>query len=225
MSPQRSSIPRYVPWLNRILYVLHASILAHMLTTAQDPFFVSEPVLDKRGQPTGKVKKVKKGIPRGVSDHDAAVLKSVRRRAYKLDLSLFSLFGITFGWSAIIGIIPGVGDVIDALMAWFLVVRKCNQIDGGLPPTLHSRMVFNIILDFGIGLVPFLGDIADAWFKANTRNAWLLEDFLVKKAELRRTGAIDNPAAAAAQLDEPLPKGAKNSRPDDVEMGVTDARG
>lgn len=199
------------------------SILIHMLTPAQDPFFVSEPILDKKGQPTGKVKKIKKGIPVGVTDHDAKILKSVRRRAYNLDLSLFNLFGISFGWSAIIGIVPGIGDVIDALMAWFLVVRKCNQVEGGLPAALHSRMVFNIILDFGIGLVPFLGDIADAWFKANTRNAWLLEDFLVKQAELRQTGAINNPAAAAAQLGEPLPGDAKKGRPDDVEMGVTSA--
>lgn len=65
------------------------------------------PILDKRGQPSGKVKKVKKGIPRGVSDHDTRILKSVRRRAYRLDLSLFNLCGIKFGWSAIIGIIPG----------------------------------------------------------------------------------------------------------------------
>lgn len=77
-----------------------------VLTSSQDPYFVEEPILDKRGQPTGKVRKVKKGIPRGVSDHDARILKSVRRRAYRLDLSLFNFCGIQFGWSAIIGIIP-----------------------------------------------------------------------------------------------------------------------
>lgn len=68
---------------------------------------MDEPILDKRGQPTGQVKKVKKGIPRDISDHDARILKSVRRRAYRLDLSLFNFCGIQFGWSAIIGIIPG----------------------------------------------------------------------------------------------------------------------
>lgn len=112
-------------------------------------------------------------------------------------------------------------------MAWFLVLRKASQIEGGLPAALYSRMMINIMLDFAIGLVPFLGDIADAWFKANTRNVWLLEDYLVTQAELRRTGAINNPAAAAAQLGENLPadvaKG-KKGRPDDLEMGVTGSK-
>lgn len=109
-------------------------------------------------------------------------------------------------------------------MAWFLVLRKASQIEGGLPAALYSRMLLNIMLDFGIGLVPFLGDVADAWFKANTRNAWLLEDYLVTQAELRRTGAINDPAAAAAQLGETPPAGTvkgKKGRPHDLEMGVT----
>ncbi len=64
------------------------------------------------------------------------------------------------------------GDLIDLILAWY-VVRTCEQIDGGLPVAIQSRMYFNIMLDFAIGLVPFLGDIADAIFRANTRNAWV----------------------------------------------------
>ena len=75
-----------------------------------------------------------------------------------------------------------IGDAIDLFLA-YLVVKSCAKIDGGLPPALQYRMYFNILLDFGIGLVPFVGDIADAIFRANTRNAWLLEEYLIKKAE------------------------------------------
>jgi hypothetical protein len=53
-----------------------------------------------------------------------------------------------------------IGDVIDAFMA-IMVLRTCQQVDGGLPADVKSKMMFNIVLDFGIGLVPFLGDIAD----------------------------------------------------------------
>lgn len=54
-------------------------------------------------------------------------------------------------------------------------------------------MVFNIMLDFALGLVPLIGDIADAIYRANTRNAWLLEVYLTKKAEAERTGHVSDP--------------------------------
>ena len=45
-----------------------------------------------------------------------------------------------------------------------------------------SQMTFNIVLDFFLGLVPFLGDIADAFFRCNTRNAALLRKVLEARA-------------------------------------------
>lgn len=87
-------------------------------------------------------------------------------------------------------------------MAWFLVVRKARQIEGGLPAALYSRMLFNIVLDFAIGLVPFLGDVADAWFKANTRNAWLLEDYLLKKTQAEENPQLMNRLKAEAAHEQ-----------------------
>jgi Domain of unknown function (DUF4112) len=63
-----------------------------------------------------------------------------------------------------------------------MVVRDCDKVEGGLPNSLRSRMLLNVVLDFFIGLVPFIGDIADAIYKCNTRNAVLLERHLRKKA-------------------------------------------
>lgn len=84
-----------------------------------------------------------------------------------------------------------IGDFLDCFMA-YLVVRSCCAVDGGLPTAILSRMYFNIALDFGIGLVPFLGDVADALFRANTRNAWILEEYLTQKAaEERKRGHIE----------------------------------
>jgi len=57
---------------------------------------------------------------------------------------------------------------------------------------LRATMVMNIIIDFVIGLVPFLGDIADTFFRCNTRNAVALEKMLnarVKALE-KPTGAL-----------------------------------
>jgi hypothetical protein len=89
-----------------------------------------------------------------------------------------------------------IGDVIDVIMA-LMVLRTCQQVEGGLPASVTIKMYINIILDFGIGLVPGLGDIADTIFRANTRNAAALEKFLrqkgaaVLKAQGQAVPAID----------------------------------
>ena len=44
-------------------------------------------------------------------------------------------------------------------------------------------MVLNVIIDVAIGLTPVLGDIADTFYQANTRNFKLLEDTLRKRVE------------------------------------------
>lgn len=73
-----------------------------------------------------------------------------------------------------------VGDAIDAFLA-LLVLKTCLTVEGGLPDALKIRMIFNIFFDFVIGLVPFLGDLVDAIFRCNTRNAILLEEYLRQK--------------------------------------------
>lgn len=62
-----------------------------------------------------------------------------------------------------------------------MVFRTCQQVEGGLPSDVKAKMMINIMLDFAIGLVPFLGDVADALFRANTKNAVVLENYLRKK--------------------------------------------
>jgi len=147
----------------------------------EDPYFESVPATRLDGRPSSKkAKKRRKALPHGISEHDGKVLTKVKRRAYRLDMSLFNCCGIRFGWSSLIGIIPVVGDILDAFMA-VMVFRTCNQVEGGLPNNVRSKMMFNIILDFAVGLVPFLGDVADALFRANTRNAVVLEEYLRKK--------------------------------------------
>ncbi|RDW94688.1 hypothetical protein BP5796_00451 [Coleophoma crateriformis] len=147
----------------------------------EDAYFETVPATRLDGTPhQTKTKRVRKALPPGISDHDGKILTKVKRRAYRLDMSLFNCCGIRFGWSSVIGILPGIGDAIDAFMA-LMVLRTCQQIEGGLPSDVKAKMLFNIVVDFGIGLVPFLGDIADAIFRANTRNAVVLEQYLRKK--------------------------------------------
>lgn len=157
----------------------------------EDPYFESVPAtkLDADGNPVGKVKKRRKALPPGLSEHDGQILTKVKRRAYRLDLALFSFCGIRFGWGSAIGLIPAIGDVLDALLA-MLVLKTCRKVEGGLPVALQIRMMMNIALDFVVGLIPFAGDLLDAMFRANTRNAILLEEYLREKgkANLKKAG-------------------------------------
>lgn len=75
----------------------------------QDPYFETIPATRLDGTPSksGKTKKRRKALPPGISEHDGQVLTKVKRRAYRLDMCLFSFLGVRFGWGSFIGIIPG----------------------------------------------------------------------------------------------------------------------
>ena len=51
-----------------------------------------------------------------------------------------------------------------------------------MPRVVLLRMLLNVAIDLAIGLVPFFGDIADIFWKSNTRNMALLEAHVVRPA-------------------------------------------
>ena len=59
---------------------------------------------------------------------------------------------------------------------------NCQQVQGGLLWYVQAKMIWNILLDFGIGLVPLLGDMADVLFHANMKNGSILEKHLRDKS-------------------------------------------
>ncbi|TEB34625.1 hypothetical protein FA13DRAFT_1570860, partial [Coprinellus micaceus] len=139
-----------------------------------DPLY--ETFVDDRG----RQKRRKRELPPGLSARDAAILHSVKRRAHYLDKG-FHICGMRFGWTFFISLIPIVGDITDASLNYFLVVRKARQAD--LPNWLVSRMMFNNAISLAVSFVPFAGDVVMAVFKANSRNAALLEEFLRIRGE------------------------------------------
>ncbi|KAF7165002.1 hypothetical protein CNMCM6106_001324 [Aspergillus hiratsukae] len=146
----------------------------------EDPYFEEVPASRLSRAFGKKTKKRRKAIPPGLSENDQKVLTQVKRRAYRLDYCLFNLCGIRFGWGSVIGLIPFLGDVGDTALA-MMVVKNCEEIDGGLPARLRTMMMINVLIDFVIGLIPFVGDVVDAVYKCNTRNAVILEKHLREK--------------------------------------------
>jgi hypothetical protein len=110
-----------------------------------------------------------------------------------------------------------IGDFFDFFMGMMLL-KKASRIKGGLPKTLYARMFTNIVIDLAVGFVPFLGDLADAYFRANTRNAWLLDAYLTAVGEARMANTVQNPDGQdKARLPDEL-RLAPGDR--DVETGV-----
>lgn len=79
---------------------------------------------------------------------------------------------IRFGWDSIVGLVPWAGDAVTALMSCAFLLQAYQM---RLPRVVQLRMLLNIAIDAAIGLIPFAGDIADVFWKSNTRNMALLE--------------------------------------------------
>lgn len=78
---------------------------------------------------------------------------------------------IRFGADALLGLIPGVGDIVGAAIS-LAIVNEARLL--GVSNTVIAKMLVNIGLDAVVGGVPLLGDAFDIYFKANRRNAQLL---------------------------------------------------
>ena len=88
-----------------------------------------------------------------------------------------------FGLDPLIGLIPGVGDAVGAVLAGWILVAAIRL--GASRATL-VRIAGNIALDAGLGAVPILGDIFDFAWKANLRNVALLERHSIDPARAIR---------------------------------------
>jgi hypothetical protein len=89
--------------------------------------------------------------------------------------------GIRFGFDALVGLIPGVGDAITTAISLY-IVSEARAL--GAPRPLIARMLANVAIDGAIGAIPLLGDMFDVGWRANLRNARLLRDYLVARGEL-----------------------------------------
>jgi hypothetical protein len=100
-------------------------------------------------------------------------MDALRRWAVLLD-SAFKVPGtnIRFGLDAIIGIVPGLGDLVAPV---FTVILLGTALKMRVPAVVLTRMVLIAGIDMLLGLVPLAGDIGDVFWKADLRNMALLE--------------------------------------------------
>jgi hypothetical protein len=82
---------------------------------------------------------------------------------------------IRFGFDALIGLVPGIGDTITTLTSLY-IVHEARQL--GVPPHLIARMLGNVAIDGVVGAVPLVGDAFDLFWRSNRRNMALLREYL-----------------------------------------------
>jgi hypothetical protein len=82
---------------------------------------------------------------------------------------------IGIGLDPLIGLIPGVGDIVGGVMSSYILLVAVQE---GAPTSVLIRMLGNIALDSVVGVVPVVGDLFDVGVKSNRRNVDLLERYL-----------------------------------------------
>lgn len=83
------------------------------------------------------------------------------------------------GLDAVLGLFPVAGDATSAAVSVLLIARSIKY---GIPREIIARMLANVLIDFLMGAIPVAGDLADIWFRANSRNVALLREYLGDEA-------------------------------------------
>jgi hypothetical protein len=84
---------------------------------------------------------------------------------------------ITFGIDPILGLIPGVGEIVSFGISGLLVI---SMVRHGASREVAFKMLGNLGIDLVSGTIPLFGDIFDVYYKANRRNYHLLKSHYVE---------------------------------------------
>jgi hypothetical protein len=113
-----------------------------------------------------------------MTDRDVGVdrLSGARALAHILDDGVrIPGLGVRFGLDAVIGLVPGLGDLAGAILSGYVVLLGARM---GAPKSVVLRMLGNVAVDAVAGAVPLLGDLFDVGWKANLRNVALLDRWI-----------------------------------------------
>ena len=94
---------------------------------------------------------------------------------------------LTIGLDAVIGLFPFIGDLIGVLASSF-ILAEANRM--GVGRTILARMAFNVAIEGVIGIVPVVGDVFDAAWKANQKNVRLLNAWAERPHQTRRASGL-----------------------------------
>jgi hypothetical protein len=152
---------------------------------------MTRPAYDARGIPRIPILPIEDARRRRLS---AVELRQIRSSVGQISSWMDTAFelplvGWRFGWDAIIGLIPGLGDAATTLVSLYLLALAGRA---GVPKITLARMGLNVAVDMVLGSLPLVGDVFDVWWKANERNAILFDELMSQSGrESRRARAGD----------------------------------
>lgn len=112
----------------------------------------------------------------GLNPETEKLRQRMAKLAWLLDNSIrIPVINYRIGLDAIVGLIPGIGDATGALMSGYIFYSAVKM---KAPFSVLSRAALNIVIELVVGMVPVVGDIFDATFKANARNMDLINAWL-----------------------------------------------
>jgi hypothetical protein len=79
--------------------------------------------------------------------------------------------GWRFGLDALVGLVPGVGDLATTAVSFYILAHAVRY---RVPKVTLLRMGLNVAVDYLLGSVPLVGDFFDAFWKSNQMNVELL---------------------------------------------------
>lgn len=92
--------------------------------------------------------------------------------------SKFAIGKRSFGIDPLLDLVPGLGVVVSLLLSLYIVWVGITM---KLPQKEIQRMIFNVVFDFILGLIPLVGLVGDFFYKANIRNIKILEKYKSRK--------------------------------------------
>ena len=97
--------------------------------------------------------------------------------------------GWRVGLDALVGLIPGVGDLATTAVSFYILAAGVRY---RVPKVTLLRMASNIAVDYLLGAVPFVGDLFDVAWKSNQMNVELLKQRASVSAEEARQGRLSD---------------------------------
>lgn len=92
---------------------------------------------------------------------------------------------LTVGLEALVGLVPVLGDLLGVLASGTILAEAARL---GVGKAILARMAFNVAVEGVAGMVPFAGDVFDAFWKANQKNVRLLDAWIDSPRRARRAG-------------------------------------